>query len=464
MNLSFEYNGNEYKVLFLPDKKNSNVLVWKEKPFKFIIHKEQDGSFLFDDEKSSFPKDFNVDEVVRLISFEIENRQTVQNEGFDDEETEIEVESEDFQEQPYNPEQIRVETKSFSLHQIHQMMTEYQDIDLSPDFQRSFVWTDLKRRSRLIESILLRIPLPVFYFSSDKQGRMQVVDGVQRLSVIKQFLNGEFKLTKLEYLKECNGLYFSTKIAPTNSKALDPMYVRRILQTQVVVNIIDHTSPSKVKYDIFKRINTGGKPLNAQEIRNCIATPLTRSFLKKMVQLSSFKKVSIGVNETRMMDQELAMRFIGFYLLFELKHPKVSYRSSMDNFLDEILDILNGDLDNHELNQILTAFDNSMENAHYLFGQFAFRKCFTDHLKDKKRKAFLNKALFTSWSIVLSTVPHSRILEEFKESSLIEPLASELSKKEDYFRSVQIATNTASNLYTAFDFAHQILKKGRHNA
>ena len=93
------------------------------------------------------------------------------------------------------------------------MIVDDQEIDLSPDFQRNFVWLDNKRKSRLIESIMLRIPLPVFYFSQNDEGKMQVIDGVQRLTVIKQFLSGEFKLSKLEYLEKFNGKYYPSSKA-----------------------------------------------------------------------------------------------------------------------------------------------------------------------------------------------------------------------------------------------------------
>jgi uncharacterized protein with ParB-like and HNH nuclease domain len=78
---------------------------------------------------------------------------------------------------------------------------ELEDIDLTPDFQRNLVWDDL-RKSRLIESILLRIPLPIFYFAQDEDGRISVVDGLQRLSTIRDFMNNNFRLNNLEYLQE----------------------------------------------------------------------------------------------------------------------------------------------------------------------------------------------------------------------------------------------------------------------
>lgn len=454
---------NETKVNFEVIEETTSERFFEGKLGKIkLVIKEENGVLSFVRKKSKFSEDFDQSGFEKSLAEITERKLDAIASGLDADEMDDEVESSEDHNEPYNPEDIRVETKPFSIHQIFQMMVEWNDIDLSPDFQRSFVWSDLTRRSRLIESILLRIPLPVFYFSSDKQGRMQVVDGVQRLTVIKQFLNGEFKLTNLEYLDELNGLFFpSENISKSKYKTLDPMHVRRILQTQIIVNIIDYSSPAKVKYDIFKRINTGGKPLNSQEIRNCMAKPPVRKLLQQMVEQASFKKLTIGINQSRMMDQELAMRFIGFYFLREINNNRVlSYRNDMDIFLDEVLEFLN-EADFSILENIEKAFANSMTNAEYLFGEFAFKKCFRDHLTDKKRRAFLNKSLFTSWSVVLSGIPHRQIAKTYQAGSLVEKVADELTSREEYFKSVQLSTNTTKNLDIAFSYANSILKSGK---
>jgi hypothetical protein len=139
---------------------------------------------------------------------------------------------------PYNPDDIKVRRESFSVFEINRMMMVSNDIDLNPDFQRNLVW-DNTRKSALIESILLGIPIPVFYFAESKSGRYNVVDGLQRLSTIKQYLNNEFYLKKLEHLgNECNNRYYMEKEDESKSrkKFLERKYSRRLENAQLIVN------------------------------------------------------------------------------------------------------------------------------------------------------------------------------------------------------------------------------------
>lgn len=173
-----------------------------------------------------------------------------------DQESEYEEE-----EQPFNPEKIRVDQQMLSVKYMLELMEEGL-IELNPGYQRNRVWKDNRRKSLLIESLMLRIPIPAFYFYENEDGEYQVIDGQQRLATIREFVSGKFKLSGLEYLgKEYNKKGF---------KELDIKYVQRIYRTQIAVNILDARSPKKVIYDIFRRVNTGGVNLNPQEMRNAI--------------------------------------------------------------------------------------------------------------------------------------------------------------------------------------------------
>lgn len=181
-------------------------------------------------------------------------------------ETQFEHESE---ETPFDADKIRIEQRMVSLKYMKELI-DMDLLNLAPDFQRNYVWSEPKRKSLLIESLILRIPIPAFYFYEDEDSILHVIDGLQRLTTINDYLNSEFKLKHLQYLHEsCNNKTF---------KELDNKQRQRIFMTQFSVNIIDARTPSQVKYDLFRRINTGGVSLNAQEIRNSIAKPQIRYF------------------------------------------------------------------------------------------------------------------------------------------------------------------------------------------
>ena len=169
----------------------------------------------------------------------------------------------------------------------------------------------------MIESILLRIPLPAFYFSSDKDGKYQVVDGLQGLATIHDFVRRDgFALQDLEYFDDLSGKRFKDLRA-------SPVWQRRINTTQLFVNLIDQQTPIDVKFDVFKRINSGGTPLTDQEIRHCLSTSRARGLLKELAKSSEFVEATSRalLGSIRMVDREVVLRFIAF-----LKFP------GQDNF------------------------------------------------------------------------------------------------------------------------------------
>jgi len=354
---------------------------------------------------------------------------------------------------PYDPESIRIDTKPFNISLVYEMI-EDGDINLSPDFQRKFVWTDAGARSRLIESIMLRIPLPVFYMAQDRNGTLQVVDGLQRLTVIRQFLNNDLRLKDLEYLKGEEGKFFRHD---DPYLCIDQRYRKRILQTQIMVNIIDPQTPMDVKFDIFKRINQGGRPLNAQEIRNCMSSPSTRSLIQSLSSSEEFLVAtgySIGV--VRMQDQELVLRFLAFRLSYYFEELP-EYSGNMDRFLDHAIDVLN-DAPYDLLDSLHRSFIVAMENAAHLFGDYAFRKCLPEHLELGARRRLINSSLFTTWSLILADYHYTKV-HRVPYGEFSHYLAAELEDDAYLYDSVTSGTNDRKRIFYALSKFQDICRE-----
>lgn len=342
---------------------------------------------------------------------------------------------------PYNPKEIHIRNDRWQISYIYDLMAKYNEIDLHPDYQRNFIW-DYKRKCRLIESLMLGIPIPTFYLSENEDKTYQVVDGLQRLSTIKEFLDNDLKLNYLEYLKDQEGSYYKIEENKEKKfikkKQIKREYERNLLQTQINVNIIESRSPYEVKLDVFRRLNTGGKPLTNQEIRNAVSLPKTREIISSLVDSIEFKKATLdSIKTSRMEAHELALRFICFWMERNKDKEKWNYKGDMQKYLDNSIERINADK-NFPVQDILTAFKKSMENAEYLFGEYAFRKCLPEHLKHKNQKAkkqLINKSLFTVLSVLLCEYDLDKIQSKFQpvdfENILAEHIENHLEKDND---------------------------------
>ncbi len=294
--------------------------------------------------------------------------------------------------QPFDPELIRVETRPMTIDLLLQRI-RYEELNLAPDFQRrGGIWNN-RTKSRLIESILIRIPLPAFYMDATDEDQWVVIDGLQRLTTLKMFVNDEsLKLCELEFLIQLNNKTFSE--LPRNLQ-------RRIIETQVTVYLIEKGTPSEVKFNIFKRINTGGLPLSLQEIRHALNQGKSTKFLEKLASLPEFRNATDGsVDSKRMADREFILRFLAFVI-----YPYSEYKATeFDSFLSDVMAEING-MSEKELNDLERKFSQAMTAAYEIFGNDAFRK--RDRLNASRKP--VNKALFESWSVNFSKLNHEQI-------------------------------------------------------
>ena len=234
---------------------------------------------------------------------------------------------------------------NFSAFQLYRKYKE-NIIKLDPDFQReSNVWNP-KQKSELIESILIGIPLPIFYVKQDKKGNLILIDGIQRLSTIFDYMDNKFSLSGLKILSKFNGFLFKGK-DEDDEKSLKSIYRGKIEDVNLTLHIIKEPTPEKLTYDLFDRVNRGGTRLNNQEMRNAIYQGSSTLFLKTLSKLDSFKNVTETISPSRMKDRYLILRFVAFYLwrkkiTIDLNNRNpLDYKSDLEDFLAKTMDYLN---------------------------------------------------------------------------------------------------------------------------
>ncbi len=354
------------------------------------------------------------------------------------------IESEDKGEEniddsPYSPDDVRISQHMYSVYQVHHWI-EKGVLTLSPDFQRNMVW-DIQRKSLLIESLMLKIPIPAFYFQEDINGDKLVIDGLQRLSTIYSYMEDSFRLKGLQYLENYNGYCYSQ---------LPRKYKTRIEETQMAVNILDSKCHELVKFDVFRRVNTGGVPLNPQEIRNSMATPDTRSLLKQMSESEEFIKSTRGrVKDIRMDAQELCLRFIAFWMRYDSHSGQLSHLMALTRMLDRTLLELNQKKKDYHL-LLCALFKNSMEKCHALFGEEAFSK--------EDLNLIINRPLFVSWSVVMATCTLDMETLQSRRNDAIE-LQHKYFGGGEYYNAITSSTATKKNMELQFEGVRRILEE-----
>ena len=300
---------------------------------------------------------------------------------------------------PFDPSKIDIDMKTMELSSLIKRL-QYKEIDMNTDFQRKGgLWTDIQK-SQLIESLFLRIPIPAFYFDGGIVDSWLIIDGLQRLTALKEFvIDKTLKLTGLEFFSDLNGLTFSE---------LPRAFVRRIEETNIVAYIVKSGTPVNVKYNIFKRINTGGLELKPQEIRHALYQGNATKICKKFAKIQEFlSATTFSIKEDRMMDQEFVLRFIAVcYYGIE------KFEGVPDNYLNGAMEFLNSKecVDEELMEQ---QFIRVMRYSRIIMGKYAFRK-----LGENGMRRPINKAIYEAWCrsmFVLNDSELKKLAEEKKE-------------------------------------------------
>ena len=307
---------------------------------------------------------------------------------------------------------------------------------LDPDFQRDFVW-DPSKQSKLMESCLMRIPLPVLYVAEGPDGKILVVDGLQRLTTFVRFLGDKLALTGIGRDHPLNGKRFSDL----------PIHLQeRVEDTQLTLYILDKDAPKRARLDIFERVNSGAV-LTRQQMRNAIYNgPGTRwlsGMAKKKIFLTATGR---SLNAKTMRDREAINRFAGFYLL----GWKSYVNGDMDEFLAQTLEHLNSE-DDDVLYELESAFVRSMRNNHELFGRHAFRRSL---VIGRRRRSIINISLFDVFSWAFAKISDN-VVNEYGDR--IAQLVINLVVDPIFEEAITYSTNSTSQVRDRFGMVEQAL-------
>ena len=353
-------------------------------------------------------------------------KKEILNDGVDEEETD------GLTEHPFSVNNIDIVNVPIMVQQICSRM-EYGEI-IIPEYQRGYVWKPYQQ-SRLIESILLKIPLPTFYIDAKSDTEWIVIDGLQRITTIYRFCTNAFPLSDLEYLKDdLEGKYFRDFEKDENLKK----YIRRFNETVLLIYLVKSGTPKEVALNIFGRINTLGSPLSQQELRHALYQGASTKLLAELAALPSFSKALTQQSLNRMQrmsDKELILRLLAVKVLGLKK-----YDGSISRFLGDTMAKINT-YSQHEIDELKLFFNAAMEKAYIVFENLAFRKIYLDDQPNSYRRA-INKSLFES--IGLSIVNYSDSILNEKKFEIINKIRDRMLNDRAYDESLSYQTNTKS--------------------
>jgi len=335
---------------------------------------------------------------------------------------------------PYNPVFNDIDLKEDPMSVFQYIRKFKQDmLIIDPDFQRNFVWK-AKQKSMFIESIILNFPLPPFYLNQDKEGKLIIIDGLQRTTTLIEFLDNKFALSDLEALPDYNGKFFLK--LPTEIQT-------KIEDKKLLLYILKPTTPTVVIYDMFNRINTGGTQLNRQEVRNCIFKGESTRLLKKLAEEDVFKKaIDFGISDNRMKAREAILR----YLAFKIKDYR-TYNGDMSEFIEDAMTQIN-QMDKKKIDNLEADFKRVMQTTFNLFGINNFR------IPSDKTRGLINIAILESVSLFFSNVDDKFIA---KHKSSIKRNFNLLIKDPRYIDAVRFSTGTKHRVSKRFELATKIL-------
>jgi len=335
-----------------------------------------------------------------------------------------------------------IQSSDLSLETIAKMV-ESEAIDVSPHYQRRERWSPTSQ-AKLIESFLLNVPVPPVYLAEDDFGTYSVIDGKQRISAIYRFLRDKLVLDDLIGFAELNKLRFSQLPKSLQNALTIRPYLR-------VVTLLKQTNP-ELKYEVFTRLNTGGHPLLAQEIRNALYRgPLNDllfklggySFLRQQLKITTQKESAFA----EMLDVEMPLRFFTFRE--QWTRFGGNSRGAMDDFMARHRKSNKADLQEFE-----NLFNRTLSTCQDLWGEDAFKRYSAGAFRDQ----FL-AAVFDAQMIAVDLLSAAELSHVRNNTRALITATKELFANERFEESVRASTNTPSRVRFRIESVLKMLKE-----
>lgn len=317
---------------------------------------------------------------------------------------------------------------------------------IQPNYQRKYVW-DSKKASLLIESILMDIPIPIVYLADTQDGKINVIDGQQRLTSIFSFIDGKYPDGREFRL---SGLQIFCDLRKKKFVDLDETMQNKILDYSIRTITFTTESDPDLQYEIFSRLNTGSISLNAQELRNCVYRGEFNDFVKELATDKDFLTL-LGLKEPhkRMADVELVLRFIAFYI-----HPVRNYKSPIKKFLNETMRDF-AHITEDKKRQIRNAFHTAVTNLRSLLGENCFRRFKKDKKEGSWEKNSLNVALY---DILMTSMARTDITVLMRHLDAVREAYIDLMvSNQDFIDSIMIRTSDTISVQKRFKIWEDVL-------
>jgi len=314
---------------------------------------------------------------------------------------------------------------------------------LQPDFQRYFVW-DIVKSSRLIESSLLDIPLPVIYLAEGEDGKEYVIDGQQRLTAFFSFIDGkfpdgkDFKLSGLKVYRDLNKKTF---------KEINEELQDKIRYCKIRTITFKKESDVDLKFEIFERLNTGAVSLNDQELRNCVYRGPYNELLKSLSKDTDFMYLlNLKTPEKRMRDVELVLRFAAFY-----HSTYLNYKQPMKKFLNTDMEKYQH-IDEKDASDLKAAFKNAVTIIRSLFDKRAFKRFYKG--TDKNPNGYwepkkFNASLYDILMYSFAREDKNKVYQNL--DSIREALIDLMINDQEFIDSIELSTSSVQAVTKRFD-------------